>query len=239
MASDRIVFLDGQPRQYKLRRSRRAKNIILHVEVDGSIEVVVPWYAAYREAERFVMEKEEWLRRMLKKNKALQQAVPKRNLTSGASLPYFGQEYRLRLDLQSTRKRKRVSDDGVTVAVLANQQSVVRTLLERWYRQRSRDWFVGEAIRLAATINARVTSVKILNTKSQWGSCNRTKGALTFQWRLALGPPQVARYVVAHEVAHLKHSKHSPAYWGVVTRLEPEYEQHRKWLRLYGYTLML
>jgi predicted metal-dependent hydrolase len=47
----------------------------------------------------------------------------------------------------------------------------------------------------------------------------------------------VLDYVAAHEVAHLAEMNHSPAFWAVVTRLMPDYQRHRGWLRTHGASL--
>ena len=58
-----------------------------------------------------------------------------------------------------------------------------------------------------------------------------------FSWRLILAPPEVSDYVAAHEVAHLVHMDHSPAFWAVVAELFPAYAEARQWLRGQGATL--
>src|SRR5699024_841505 len=67
------------------------------------------------------------------------------------------------------------------------------------------------------------------DTRSRWGSCS-SRGRLMFSWRLAMAPDQVLDYVAAHEVAHLAHMDHSPAFWAVVTALFPAHPQARQWL---------
>ncbi len=60
-----------------------------------------------------------------------------------------------------------------------------------------------------------------------------------FSWRLIMAPPEVLSYVAAHEVAHLQHMDHSPAFWGCVGQLMPAYEAPRAWLRKNGRQLHL
>lgn len=55
-----------------------------------------------------------------------------------------------------------------------------------------------------------------------------------FSWRLIMAPPDVLRYVAAHEVAHLKEMNHSSAFWKLVEQLYPGYEAPRRWLRENG-----
>jgi len=52
-----------------------------------------------------------------------------------------------------------------------------------------------------------------------------------YSWRLIFAPPDVLRYVAAHEVAHLAHMDHSAAFWAVVGDLYGPYEAQRRWLR--------
>ena len=55
-----------------------------------------------------------------------------------------------------------------------------------------------------------------------------------FSWRLLLSPPEVLRYVVAHEVAHLAEMNHSAAFWAEVAHLMPDYAAARAWLKQNG-----
>ena len=55
--------------------------------------------------------------------------------------------------------------------------------------------------------------------KSRWASCS-TLNNINYSWRLALAPEFVIRYIVAHEVSHLKHQDHSAHFWALVEYLE-------------------
>jgi predicted metal-dependent hydrolase len=58
-----------------------------------------------------------------------------------------------------------------------------------------------------------------------------------FSWRLILAPPEVLRYVAAHEVAHLVEMNHSSAFWDTVAQMFGAYRAPRQWLRQNGATL--
>ena len=227
------------PFEYSIRKSKRAKRLLIHVEEDGSVEVVVPWRVAKVQAERFVREKQTWIERVRAKHLQEQAAIPRRQLVTGETLPYFGEKFDLVVELESGRRRAFVQEDVGQLIVRARDVDQVREKITAWYRTKTRDYFVGQAIVMAERLGKRVEAVKVLNTKSQWGSCNRQKAILTFHWRLALGPESVARYVVAHEVAHLVHANHSADFWAVVEELLPGYTRERKWLRKNGKQLVL
>jgi predicted metal-dependent hydrolase len=72
--------------------------------------------------------------------------------------------------------------------------------------------------------------VIVSNAESRWGSCN-VKREVRLSWRLMKAPPRVIDYVVAHELAHLKHMDHSAAFWALVARMYPQYTSAQQLLK--------
>jgi predicted metal-dependent hydrolase len=83
----------------------------------------------------------------------------------------------------------------------------------------------------AAGLSPRRVTVK--DTKSRWGSCS-PDGVLMFCWRLVMAPTFVQDYVVAHEVAHLRHLNHGDAFWALTDELSPYRAQAVAWLHQEG-----
>lgn len=76
-------------------------------------------------------------------------------------------------------------------------------------------------------------TVSIRAQHSRWGSCSG-KGNLNFNCLLALCPEACMRYVVVHELCHIRHMNHSKAFWREVEEYMPDYKIHRKWLKNEG-----
>lgn len=74
------------------------------------------------------------------------------------------------------------------------------------------------------------TQVRITSAKTRFGSCSN-KGHICFSWRLMQYPPEAIDYVVVHELAHLKHMDHSPAFHALVASVLPDHKQRRALLR--------
>ena len=69
-----------------------------------------------------------------------------------------------------------------------------------------------------AAAGATARSVSIGDAGTRWGSCS-SDGRIRLSWRLILARPEVRRYVVAHEVAHLKHLNHGAEFKALEARL--------------------
>lgn len=80
-------------------------------------------------------------------------------------------------------------------------------------------------------MNETFTHVTFRNMTSRWGSCNPASRRFTFNLRLALVDEECLDYVIVHEIAHLQHPDHSPAFWAHVEKFMPNYREVRARLK--------
>ncbi len=72
--------------------------------------------------------------------------------------------------------------------------------------------------------------ISIRNPRTRWGSCSK-KGNLNFSYKLLTLPPELADYIIVHELCHLKEFNHSKRFWELVGQTLPGYKNLRKQLR--------
>lgn len=72
--------------------------------------------------------------------------------------------------------------------------------------------------------------ISIRRSLTRWGSCSG-KGNLNFSFMIARLPPELADYIVVHELCHLAQMNHSPKFWALVARTIPDYAVRRKAIR--------
>jgi predicted metal-dependent hydrolase len=226
--------------EYRIRRSARAKHLRIAVGLEG-VEVVVPRGVHLDQARRYVEKQRDWIQ--AKQAQLKERASfwgPRAQLTDGGVLPYLGQSLTLKVDRQPSRRRTAVRFNGSTVSVSVNEadRDTLRTICERWYRQRARLEVASrldEACKQAGLAYSRLT---IRSQKTRWASCS-PRGEMSFNWRLLLGPAQILDYVVWHEVCHLEVADHSPDFHKLLHSRMPNYREHEHWLRNYGQFLFL
>ena len=149
----------------------------------------------------------------------------------GGTLPYLGAS----LELVPHEGRTRAHRAGDRLLVPAGDPAPA---VERWYRRMARAEVVERLDAAVAALGTRYTAVTIRGQRTRWGSCSPS-GAMSFNWRLLLGPEEVLDYVVWHEACHLLVADHSPRFWALVARHRPGYKAQTRWLRRYGAALTL
>jgi predicted metal-dependent hydrolase len=214
---------------YSIRRSDRARRVRVTVESDGTVVVVMPRRAPERSAAAAVQELSPWIERRLSEVHAQRAVIDSRNGT----VPYLGAT----LTLVPQASARRVSARSTTLKVPADPVTQ-RHALELWYRRQAAREVASRLDGACAEAGLSYTKLTIRAQRTRWASCSRS-GAMSFNWRLLMAPPEILDYVVWHEVCHLAHMDHSPRFWGLLAQYRPDYETQRRWLSRHGATLTL
>jgi hypothetical protein len=77
---------------------------------------------------------------------------------------------------------------------------------------------------LAQSMRVEVQRLQLRWQRTRWGSCSR-HGTISLNGCLLFQPPEVLRYLMVHELAHLQHMNHSPRFWHCVARYEPDWKR--------------
>lgn len=72
--------------------------------------------------------------------------------------------------------------------------------------------------------------IRIRNIKYAWGSCSSNKN-ITINLKLVDKSDEEIKYVVLHELCHLKYMNHSDKFWNLVEKYMPNYKAIRKKLK--------
>ena len=69
--------------------------------------------------------------------------------------------------------------------------------------------------------------IRIRDIKYAWGSCSNNKN-ITINHKLIKYTEEAIRYVILHEICHIKYMNHSKDFWNLVEYHMPNYKQVKK-----------
>ena len=118
----------------------------------------------------------------------------------------------------------RAMGHGDDIAVQAPDDSTARALLQGWLKAAAEKRLAPKLLQLASELKYSVSRVSIRCQRTRWGSCS-TRGTVSLNCSLVFLRPEVVRYLFIHELAHTKHMNHSPSFWRLVEKLEPDYRR--------------
>lgn len=211
----------------KIVQCSNSRKLILHIDSKERIPVLsIPKYCTRKRAISFVNENMDWITESLKKLPAQQE------FKDGETICIFGKNYTISHQPQA---RCGVRPEGNLLIVSGGAEFLHRRVRDYIKKQAENEFYTRSAA-LAVKIGGKVNSVVIKDTKSRWGSCS-TLNNINYNWRIALAPEFVISYLTAHEVAHLKHQDHSPAFWKCVGELCADWKKGHSWLKENGKSL--
>lgn len=215
----------------RIIRSRR-RSLALEIKADASVVVRAPHHVSVHIIEQFVASRRAWIE--AKQRLMSQRQRQPKQYTEGETFLWLGVAYPLHL---VARQRPALSfKAGFTLSQPARGRA--KQLFIQWYKKQGRDIIVPRVQQYAALAQVTYGRVSITSATTRWGSCSAT-GNLNFSWRLFMAPPAIIDYVVAHEVAHRLVKNHSRHFWQTVSRLYPNVQVARAWLKKQGHTLTL
>lgn len=224
---------------YTIERRRR-KSLAIKI-VQGEVRILAPHGLSQRDIDRALDAKAAWIAGHLAKQQQTLAAVTPRRWAHGECCWWLGES--VTLNVQADDKSFCYLDgDQLMVRLSSRVQhraEKTRSLVTNWYQQQAKRWLDAFSLEhfeaLPEDLLPRRLEVK--NFTGKWGCCT-AKRMVQLTWRLWLAPEFVVRYVVLHELAHLRHFNHSKAFWQLVERLEPDYKLAEAWLKQHSMTVL-
>lgn len=213
------------PVPIEIRRLKAARRLRLRFdEAQGKLKLTCPWRTSRRAALSWALDQRDWIEAQLAR------AEPPEPFIDGASIPFEGREIRI-IWRESGPRIPLLEGDELRCGGPAGSLS---RRVEAFLKQRARDVMSGDIAEFAAAAGAVPRSMTVGDASARWGSCS-SEGRIRMSWRLILAPPEVRRYVAAHEVAHLVHLNHGPEFKALEARLfGPGVSQAKAALRRIG-----
>jgi len=118
---------------------------------------------------------------------------------------------------------------------LVRQKRQKRMTLEgsfEQYKARAKK-FVRDRVKYFAELHGfEHGRVSVKQTTSQWGSCSAEKN-LSFSHKIYFLPPELADYVIVHELCHTREMNHGKRFHALFRHVQPDYKKRRALLKKY------
>lgn len=217
--------------EYSLQRSRR-KTASVYVERDGQVSLIVPETLTDEEVERLIESKRRWIYRHLAEWRDLNATRVQREYVNGEGFLYLGRTYRLKLVRQQDVPLQ-LKDGYFCMHAPGGIVDAPDAAFREFYRDKGKQRVPARVAHYEPRMGVHSAAVRVIDLKHRWASCS-PGGNINLHWKCMMAPPTVIDYIVVHELAHLRYRNHTRAFWNLVDRVLPDYQDRKEWLRVNG-----
>jgi len=222
-----MVPVQGALIAVAFKRSSRARRVSLRIDPAQGVVITLPLRSSRRAGLALLHAHEDWVSERL-------EALPQKlALEPGATVPVHGRPHEIQ-HIPGGRGGAWIEEGRILVT---GQPEFLARRVSDCLKRLARQHLTAMAVETAQRADLRPKTVRIKDTRSRWGSC-APDGTLAFCWRLICAPAFVQDYVVAHEVAHLRHMNHGPQFWHLTEQLTPHRPAATAWLASDGVRLL-
>jgi predicted metal-dependent hydrolase len=213
---------ESQQLRIQIRESVRSRRLCVRVDRDAVVEVVVPRGTPRQYVARFLAEHEEWIARRVASVSAAA-GPPEAFPPAHIALEAVGETWLVHLAGGTGRPRIAELAPGLLqVHGAAAATPAFKRLLRGWVVTRGQALLPGLTRQFAAEAGYPLAAVQVRTQRTRWGSCSMRR-VVSLNAAILFQTPAVLRYLLAHEIAHLRHMNHSRAFWETVAALEPDW----------------
>lgn len=212
---------------YRMRRT-----LSIQVERGGSVKIYVPQEMPLEEVEAIIEKKRKWILKKKKELSALGRDLSEKNYQDGQQILYLGEEYLLVVN--SNHKKTEKKEWGEKKVVTSSVQS-----FKKWYRQEAQALLgeiMTEQMEKVRQEQLGFPQWGIRKMKRRWGSCSYVKQKILLNQDLIKIERELIKYVVMHEICHLKHPNHSLSFYKMFSQYMPDWKDRKEKINKYFFS---
>lgn len=221
------IIQDKEFGKITVRRSAKATQVRLRVAPDGTLRASMPLYAPIFLLKRLIKSSRDELHELLKQSNPISeyydgQQIGKSHTIIIRNAPRLSAKVKGQHILVELPNTMSLQDAEVNRTI---RDAVIAAL-----RLEAKSYLTKRLAFLAQQHGFSYERVRFSHASGRWGSCSST-GTISLNIALMKLPFELIDYVIYHELAHTVHMNHSPEFWQLVAKGDPNYLQHRKLLK--------
>ena len=216
--------------EYEVICGATRKTLTIEVHPDFRVIARAPSHTPPEVIEARVRRRAGWISKQIKRFGQWLPRTPPRRYVAGESHLYLGRSYRLRFAPAADRQVELHA--GVLMVKSPHRLTPerARSAIDTWYRQQAKQiyeevlakWFSRFAQRGRLPPRIRVRAMR-----TRWGSLT-AGGTMTLNLDLIRTARGCIEYVVLHELCHLQHRDHGPAFYQCLSELMPDWKSRKQ-----------
>lgn len=213
------LVIGGEAIRYIVKRTSDAKSVHLRMKPNLELEILMP-KSSQVSPKAILRKKRNWIE---KKHGEMTSSV---KLFDGTRVLYKGAPHRL-VAARSTGTRVRVQNRKIVVPVNVGRD--LKEALKQWMKSETEKIVRRGLASYSKKYGLSVNGFSVQETR-KWAYCTKT-GNLAFSWQLVGLPPDLADYVILHEMIHLKEFNHSRRFKYELASVCPDFREKEAMLK--------
>ncbi len=217
----------------KIKHSKRNKRIVVRV-IEGELIATVPYNISNQEVYKLLHKDKKKLEKFIQKvSTKIREKVDV--LYEGYEIQFLGKNYKIKF--AENVNKPTIESDYILIENRFREQW--KPIFKKWYKEQAETYFNKLLLQYSKIMGLKYSYMRLSDAKSKWGSCSRKNHRIILVWRLIMAPPWVIKYIIVHELAHIRHPNHQAEFWAFVKRFYPNYKDAEKWLKENGNNLFI
>jgi len=224
---------------YQLKLSKRRTSLSIEIK-QNKIQVKAPYWSEMAFIESFLLKKQHWIIEKQQQQRIF--PVNQNNYQTGSRLLILGDWFTLNVVNGAKFKSElNVSEQILTMTIphnLKNPQQYVRSKLIPFYTKQADQYITSKFQQLQQEMQLTAKALQFKMYKRRWGCCY-SSGIIRINPMIMGAPHWVIDCVLIHELSHLTHMDHSPAFWQLNKQFCSHCDLSKKWLFEHSHALSL
>lgn len=190
------------------------------IEINPDAELLILLPQGMSSAQEILKNKEDWIYKKISEiDEAMEKiSVDKKDFKE--NFIFLGDAY----DIKHERGRYSIEKNEGFLKISSPKNKTGLAHLKNWTKDQLRDKITDFSDFASNLLDVEYDKIYIREQTTKWASCS-SKDNLSFNLRCAALPEELLRYLVLHELVHLKERKHDKAFWRTIGELQSDYEE--------------
>lgn len=214
-----------------IRENRRT--LAIKINEKGDLIVKAPKHLSIAKINNFIESKKQLINKKL-------ELVKNRNNNLDLFNEYkfiylLGKKYNI---CYENIKNLYINEEKKQIILPINKSDKEKTKLTiiKFYKELAKKIIPDQFEKYVKLFKKEIKSLKIVNSKIKWGSCD-SENKLEFNWRTIILGENLIEYIFVHEFCHLIELNHSKKFWNLVKSFIPDYIERKEKIKKLSFLL--